>query len=91
MEETTCLTTYKTYKTYKEKLRPTPRQEREPEHVLLRCRRLTTTALEQRVTAWGRCHSSLSRFEQEAELKAIRAAFPEWRMRPSSTMSCKTS
>jgi putative transposase len=34
--------------------------------------------LEQRITAWGRCHVSVSRFAQEAELKAIRAEFPEY-------------
>jgi putative transposase len=65
-------------KTYKEKLRPTPAQERELELVLWRCRALYNTALEQRITAWGRCHVSVSRFEQEAELKAIRADFPEY-------------
>ncbi|HEV8191713.1 MAG TPA: transposase [Ktedonobacterales bacterium] len=65
-------------KTYKEKLRPTPTQERELERVLVRCRHLYNTALEQRITAWQRCHVSVSRYEQEAELKAIRAAFPEY-------------
>lgn len=66
------------HKTYKEKLRPTLTQERELEAVLWRCRTLYNTALEQRITAWGRCHVSVSRFEQEAELKAIRAEFPEY-------------
>jgi putative transposase len=65
-------------KTYKEKLRPTPRQERALEHVLWRCRTLYNTALEQRITAWQRCHVSLTRYQQEAELKGIRAAFPEY-------------
>ena len=60
-------------KTFKEKLRPTPRQERQLELVLWRCRTLYNTALEQRITAWQRCHVSVSRYEQEAELKAIRA------------------
>jgi putative transposase len=46
--------------------------------VLWRCRTLYNTALEQRITAWQRCHGSLSRFDHEAELKAIRAAFPEY-------------
>jgi putative transposase len=36
-----------------------------------------TTALEQRITAWQRCHVFLTRYQQEAELKAIRAEFPE--------------
>jgi len=65
-------------KTYKEKLRPTPTQERMPDEVLWRCRDLYNTALEQRITAWQRRHVSVSRYEQEAELKAIRAEFPEY-------------
>jgi putative transposase len=65
-------------KTYKEKLRPTPAQERELERVLGRCRTLSNTALEQRITAWERCHVSLTRYQQEAELKAIRAEMPEY-------------
>jgi putative transposase len=71
-EQTTCR------KTYKEKLRPTPAQERALERVLWRCRTLYNTALEQRITAWQRCHVSLTRYQQEAELKAIREAFPEY-------------
>ena len=67
-----------TYKTYKEKLRPTPAQERALEEVLWRCRELYNAALEQRITAWQRRHVSVSRYEQEAELKAIRAEFPEY-------------
>jgi putative transposase len=51
------------HNTYQETLRPTPTQEQ---------------ALEQRITAWGRCHISLSRAEQEAEVKDIRAAFSEY-------------
>jgi putative transposase len=65
-------------KTYKEKLRPTPSQERALDAALWRCRVLYNTALEQRITAWQRCHVSLSHYEQEAELKAIRAEFPEY-------------
>jgi len=65
-------------KTYKEKLRPTPAQERALEEVLGRCRTLYNVALEQRITAWQRCHVSVSRYEQEAELKAIRAEMPEY-------------
>jgi putative transposase len=71
-------------KTSKEKLRPTPAQERALDGVLWRCRTRDNTALEQRQrsTAWGRCQVSVSvsvsRFEQEAELTAIRAAFPEY-------------
>jgi putative transposase len=65
-------------RTYKEKLRPTPAQERALGAVLWRCRDLYNTALEQRITAWQRSRVSLSRYEQEAELKAIRAEFPEY-------------
>src|SRR6516165_1533332 len=71
-EQTTC------HKTYKEKLRPTPHQERALERVLWHCRTLYNTALEQRITAWQRSHVSLTRSQQEAELKDIRAAFPEY-------------
>jgi putative transposase len=71
-DQTTCR------KTYKEKLRPTPAQERALEAVLWRCRTLYNVALEQRITAWERCHVSVTRFQQEAELKAIRAAFPDY-------------
>jgi putative transposase len=65
-------------KTYKEKLRPTPAQERALQEVLWRCRELYNTALEQRITAWERCRASVTRYQQEAELKAIREAFPEY-------------
>src|SRR5258708_13177578 len=65
-------------KTSKEKLRRTPAQERALEEVLGRCRSLYNVALEQRITAWQRCHVSVSRYEQEAELKAIRAAVPDY-------------
>src|SRR6185369_779736 len=65
-------------KTYQEKLRPTPAQERVLDEVLWRCRTLYNTALEQRIIAWQRSRVSVSRFEQEAELKAVRAAFPEY-------------
>jgi Helix-turn-helix domain len=78
-------------KTFEEKLRPTPAQERELEHVLWRRRDLYNTALEQRITAWQRCPVSVSRFEQEAELQAIRAAFPDYAAIHSSIrMSFKT-
>jgi putative transposase len=71
-EQTTCRTTYK------EKLSPTPAQERALERVLWRCRTRYNTALEQRITAWQRCHVRLTRSQQEAELKDIREAFPEY-------------
>jgi putative transposase len=61
----------------KEKVRPTPAQQRALEDVIWHCRTLWNTALEQRITAYQRRRVSVSRFEQEAELKEIRAAFPE--------------
>jgi putative transposase len=65
-------------KTYKEKLRPTPAQERALERVLWHCRTLYNVALEQRIIAWQRCHVSLTRYQQEAELKTIREEFPDY-------------
>jgi putative transposase len=65
-------------KTFKEKRRPTPAQERALDEVLWRCRVLYNTALAQRKTAWERRHVTVGRYEQEAELKDIRAAFPEY-------------
>jgi putative transposase len=66
------------HKTYQEKLRPTTAQERELERVLWRCRTLYNAALEQRITLWRQRGRSVSRYQQEAELKAIREAFPEY-------------
>jgi putative transposase len=60
------------------KLRPTPAQERALDEVLWHCRELYNIALEQRITAYQRRHVSLSRYEQEAELKDIRVEFPEY-------------
>jgi len=65
-------------KTFKYKLTPTPEQERGLERVLLLCCQLYNVALEHRKTAWERSHVSVSGYAQEAELKDIRAAFPEY-------------
>jgi putative transposase len=65
-------------KTYKYQLIPTSAQERGLDEVVWRCRDLYNVALEQRITAWQRRRVSVSRFEQEAELEDIRAAFPEY-------------
>src|SRR5215831_3161785 len=65
-------------KTYKYKLTPTAEQERRLERVVMLCRQLYNVALEQRITAWQRCRVSVSRYQQEAELKGIRAEFPEY-------------
>ncbi len=61
-------------KTYKEKLRPTPSQEKALDDMLRRCRELYNAALEQRITWWRRGQGrSATRFQQEAELKDVRA------------------
>jgi putative transposase len=65
-------------KTYKEKLKPTPAQERALEAVLWRCRTLYNTALEQRITLWRQRGVSLTRYQQEDELKDLRAEMPEY-------------
>src|SRR5262249_26923639 len=72
MSEATCR------KTFKEKLRPTPVQERALDAVVWRCRDLYNTALEQRITAYQRRRISVSRFDQDAELKDLRAEFPDY-------------
>jgi putative transposase len=66
-------------KTYQEKLRPTPTQERELERTLWCCRTLYNAALEQRITLWKQRGISVSRYQQEAELKTLRAELPEYR------------
>jgi putative transposase len=71
-EQVTCR------KTFQEQLRPTPAEECALERVLWRCRIRYNAALEQRITARQRCHVSITRYQQEAELKAIREAFPEY-------------
>jgi putative transposase len=46
--------------------------------VLSRCRTLYNTALEERKTAWDRCHISVSYYQQKAELPELKAACPEY-------------
>jgi len=65
-------------KTFKEKLRPTPVQERQFEAVLWRCRTLYNTALEQRISLYRQRGVSLARYQREAELKNLRAEMPEY-------------
>jgi putative transposase len=65
-------------KTYQEKLKPTPTQERALEQVLWRCRTLYNTALEQRIILWKQRGMSITRYQQEAELKDLRADLPEY-------------
>lgn len=63
---------------YKNKLDPTPVQVQQLEETLWRCRTLYNTALEQRITLWKQRGVTLTRYEQEAELKDLRAAFPDY-------------
>jgi putative transposase len=65
-------------KTYQFKLKPTPEQERQLAGILWQCRRLYNTALEQRFTLYRQRGVSRSRYEQEAELKDIRAEMPDY-------------
>src|SRR5215469_5597269 len=74
-EQTTARTCRKTYQ---EKLRPTPAQERALEAVLWRCRARYNAALEQRITLWRQRGVSITRYQQEAELKTLREAFSDY-------------
>jgi putative transposase len=65
-------------KTYKYKLKPTPAQERVLDGIVWACRRLYNAALEQRIFLYRQRGVSRTRYEQEAELKDLRAAFPEY-------------
>jgi putative transposase len=65
-------------KTCKEQLRPTLAQEAARGVVLWRCRTLDNTAREHRRTLYRQRGIALSRFTQEAELKDLRAALPEY-------------
>ncbi len=75
MEPRSVLTTYKTYKY---KLIPMPEQERTLETILWRCRDLYNAALEERETAWERCHVSLNYYRQKAELPDLKVDIPEY-------------
>src|SRR5262245_58949462 len=65
-------------KTFRRKLTLTPKQEQEFDGILGLRRKLDSPALEQRIAAWQRHHGLLARFEHEAGLKDICAAFPEY-------------
>jgi len=65
-------------RTSQEKLKPTPQQERARAAILWRCRRLYHTAREHRITRWRPRGVSLTRSQQEAELKDLRAELPEY-------------
>ena len=71
VEDRTVRTTYQYHP------KPTPDPERVVEDVWWRCRTLYTTALEPRLTAWTRCRLTLTRYQQEAELKDLRTQMPD--------------
>jgi hypothetical protein len=52
------------HKSYQYRLTPTPAQEQALEVVLLRCRTLYNTALEQRKTWWGRGQGTSATYYQ---------------------------
>jgi putative transposase len=65
-------------KTFKYKLMPTPDQAHALERVVWRCRTLYNTAVDERKTAWERCHVSVNYYQQKAELPDLKRACPEF-------------
>lgn len=66
------------HKTYKFKVQPTPAQERMLDSIVWACRTLYNTALEQRITLWKQRGVTRSQYEQESELKDLRAAMTDY-------------
>src|SRR5258707_14406495 len=67
------------HKTFKFKLQPTPQQAQALAETLRLCRQLYNCALEQRRTWWGRGQGrAATHAQQEAELPALKAVFPEY-------------
>src|SRR5260370_5076612 len=66
-------------KTFKQKLMPTPEQERALERVLWRCRELYNAGLEERKAAWEKCSISVNFARQSAQLPGIKEVRPEYR------------
>jgi putative transposase len=67
------------HKTFKYKMIPTPHQEQALEHVLWRCRELYNAGLEERKTAWEKCHVSVTFTRQSEQLPVIKDVRPEYR------------
>src|SRR5262250_2322725 len=65
-------------KTFKYKLMPTLEQEQALDAVLWRCRELYNAGLEERKTAWEKCHISMNFTRQSAELPTIKDVRPEY-------------
>jgi len=63
---------------YRYRIYPTKAQRRRMERTLESCRLLYNAGLEQRRTAYQRQHISLSKARQQADLPALKAAYPEF-------------
>jgi putative transposase len=66
-------------KAYKYKLVPTPEQAAKLDWTLWRCRELYNAALEERKEAWRMRQVSLSYYDQQNQLPAIKELCPEYR------------
>ena len=64
---------------YNLKMYPTPSQEKALSDIKGACQRLHNAALEQRKFAYKRRGVSVSRYDQEKELKTLRAELPEYK------------
>jgi putative transposase len=65
-------------KSYKYKVQPAAMQERLLDETVWRCRTLYNTALAQRIWAYQKCGVTVTRSQQEAELKDLRAGIPDY-------------
>jgi putative transposase len=65
-------------KTFKYKILPTDEQEQKMAFVLRRCRELYNAALQERRDAWQKCHTSITRAQQSAELPGVKEVRPEY-------------
>jgi putative transposase len=65
-------------KSYTYKLKPTTDQERVLNAPVWLCRQLYNAGLEQRICAYRKCDVSVMRYQQDAELKDLRASMPDY-------------
>ena len=70
-------------RTYRYPLKATRRQLAVLDEWRVRCAELYNAALEQRRTAWRMSRTSVTRYDQTADLTALRAAMPEWAAMPA--------
>lgn len=70
-------------RSYRYPLRLTIQQEATFQSWLEQCRQLYNAALQQRIEAYRRQSRSLSLFDQQKELTALRAGFPEFKEVPA--------